>query len=290
MTGAGVQMRKGMYMVLANTHANNYHIINDFLLQAFRAWVKTRINGLLIPVGCVDSWRGRLPPQAMMIDNLNLTVVYPLENETSVDAPMCFDRLIIQQFEEVPYHIRKGRFSRSWPREIFVDFRDSAHDYVRKLLQSEEVERGAPRNMTDVAKTVGVRNVVQTSSNDNSKPVLSWMSRLAGDLCLGRCITNEKDAVAQLSKYFHVKVLDSSAGLTTEQALACIMHTDVLVGLHGAGLAYAAFLPDRAMLVELRRNVHQHGLVHECSLLCHFATEVVSDWGKTMYSLYLQAP
>ena len=176
MTGDGVHMRKGTYMVQSNTHANNYHVMNDFLLPAFRALLKTRINGLLIPAGCVDCWRGRLPLQSIMLHNFNLMVVYPLENATSVDAPMCFDRLIIQQSEQGPYHIRKGRFSRYWPREIFIGFRDSAHDYVRKLLQSEEVEQGAPRNKTDVAKTVGVRNVVQTSSNDKSKPVLSWMS------------------------------------------------------------------------------------------------------------------
>jgi hypothetical protein len=79
------------------------------------------------------------------------------------------------------------------------------------------------------------------------------MSRSAKDgSCVGRCITNEQDAVAQLSKYFRVNVLNFSAGLTTEQAMAHIMETDVLIGLHGAGLAYSAFLPDRAMVVELR--------------------------------------
>ena len=82
---------------------------------------------------------------------------------------------------------------------------------------------------------------------------------------MGRCITNEKDAVAQLSKYFHVKLLDFSAGLTTEQAIACIMHTDVLVGLHGAGLAYTAFLPDRAMLVELRSNYSNRMFINMAS-------------------------
>ena len=126
----------------------------------------------------------------------------------------------------------------------------------------EEVQPDASGNNTDVAITVGIQSstrnetpghsidVAQTSHNQISKPVLSWMSRST----LHRRITNEQEIVAQRSKYFHVNMLDFNAGLTTEQALAYVMNTDVLIGLHGAGLAYTAFLPDRAMLVELRSN------------------------------------
>ena len=260
---AGVQKRKGTYMLLANTHANNYHIICDLLLPAFRARLTTRINGLLIPEGCVDCWRGRLPLQSLGLDMMNLEVVYPLENATSMAVPMCFDRLIIQRFEEKAYYIRKGRFSKFWPREIFVGFRDSARDYFQTLLQEvENVQPDASGTNTEVAITVGIQistrnkttgnsiGVAQTSHNQSSKPVLSWMSRST----LHRRITNEREIVAQLSKYFHVNMLDFDAGLTTEQAMAYVMNTDVLIGLHGAGLAYTAFLPDRAMLVELRSN------------------------------------
>ena len=256
---AGVQKRNGTYMLLGNTLANNYHIICDLLLPAFRARHKTRINGLLIPEGCVDCWHGRLPLQSLGLDMMNLAVVYPLENATSMAVPMCFDRLIIQRFEEKAYYIRKGRFSKFWPREIFVGFRD----YFRKLLQEvESVQPDASGNDDEVAISVGIQistrnkttgnniGVAQTSHNQSSKPVLSWMSRST----LHRRITNEQEIVAQLSKYFHVNMLDFDAGLTTEQAMAYVMNTDVLIGLHGAGLAYTAFVPDRAMLVELRSN------------------------------------
>lgn len=155
--GAGVQTRKGSYMLLTNTHANNYHIINDFLLPAFRARLKLRINGLLVPAGCEDCWRGSLPLQSMGIDMLNLSVVYPLENATSMDAPMCFDRLIVQQFKEHPYYRKKERFSRWWPRQIFINFRDSAHDYFRKLVRFDLFEHEVLGNNSEVAKTVGIQ-------------------------------------------------------------------------------------------------------------------------------------
>jgi hypothetical protein len=110
-SGPGVQTRRGTYMLLSNTHANNYHIINDFSLLAFRALFKIGINGLLVPEGCVDCWSGRLPVLSMGLDMMNLSAVYPLENATSLDAPMCFDRLIIHRFESTAYYMRKGRFS-----------------------------------------------------------------------------------------------------------------------------------------------------------------------------------
>ena len=266
-TGAFARRRKGAYMLQANTHAyNNFHIIDDLLLLAFRAWRKAGTTGLLIPEGCAECWRLRLPLQSMLLDMMNLSVVYPLESAITNDAPMCFDRLIFQHFEEQPYYTRKGRFSRFWPRALFADFRDSAHAYFRRLLEDEALRAG------DASEENGSNNFAPAMGNQGSprkdppgsstgeapvsnrtNPVLSWMSRSAKNgSCAGRCVTNEKDAVAQLSKYFHVNVLDFSAGLTTEQAMAYIMETDVLIGLHGAGLAYIAFLPDRAMVVELR--------------------------------------
>ena len=263
------QRRNGTFMLQANTHAyNNFHIISDFVLPAFRARRKAGVTGLLIPEGCAHCWSIRLPLQTMLLDMMHLTVVYPLENALSKDAPMCFDRLIIQRFKQEPYYARKGRFSRFWPRAIFADFRDSARDYFRRVVKDEEVERDAAENDTDVNEDSGSQNstgqevlrVLGSSSDvarpsNRSKPVLSWMTRSVRESCTGRCITNEKEAVAQLSKYFHVNLLDFSAGLTTEQAMAYIMNTDVLIGLHGAGLAYIAFLPDGAMVVELR-SIH----------------------------------
>ena len=68
---------------------------------------------------------------------------------------------------------------------------------------------------------------------------------------MGYCIgADEHDAAAQLSKYFQVGMLDFCSGLTTAQVQEAMAHTsmitDIMVGLHGAGLANIAFLPDRS--------------------------------------------
>jgi len=238
--------RAGTYMLMANTHANNYHIINDILLPTFRAFQKTFITGLLVPEGCVECWNQRLSIQKMGFDMMNLTVVYPMEHYITNTTPMCFDRLIIQRFSEMPYYWRIGRFSQVWPHSLFLDFRESVHEYIRTLRKSDiDIGRSQSEpNTTNLA--------IQNDTTSERRPLLSWMSRKPSDKCDGRCITNKEAAVEQLSKYFEVKMLDFSTGLTNEQALSYIMKTDVLVGLHGAGLAYIAFLPDQAMVVELR--------------------------------------
>ena len=190
-TGAFAQRKKGTYMLQSNTHANNFHIINDLSLPAFRSWHQLGITGLLIPEGCVDCWKGRLPLQSMLLDMMNLTVVYPLENATSMAVPMCFDRLILQRFTEQPYYTRKGRFSRFWPRALFAGFCAHTHGYFRRALELEyeEVKRDASENSTDLNEARGNKTLMRqellpvpgssidvAQTSNLSKPVLSWMS------------------------------------------------------------------------------------------------------------------
>jgi Glycosyltransferase 61 len=264
-TNGTIRWTNGTYMVIANTHANNFHILNDLLLPVFRLSQKTEVTGLLIPEGCVDCWQRRLPIQDIGLNMMNLTVIYPMEDLISNATPeMCFDRLIMQQSsrtEEYPYFMRNGRFSEYWPPNLFTGFRDSMHHYVQSFEQSSEME---DRNNTiDITEektddlnrkqtTSGVNLDANEANRTLTKPVMSWMWRGQPNNCLGRCITNELDVISYFSKYFHVNILDFSRNLSTVQALDYIHQTDVLIGLHGAGLAYTAFLRDHAMLVELR--------------------------------------
>jgi Glycosyltransferase 61 len=257
---SALQIQKGTYMIIFNTHANNYHVINDLLLPVFRLYQKTDLTGLLIPEGCVDCWAKRLPIQSLGMDMMNLTVLYPMEELVSnTTSPMCFDRLMIQKFDQNPYHMRQGRFSYFWQPEVFFGFRDIMHAFVRKMVQFEEIseynKKNGSNHLTETDITIqeegsNLKRIV--ISGNSTKPVLSWMSRSSNENCENRCIVNERDAIAELSKKFHVNFLDFSTGLTTMQAMQYIQKTDVLVGLHGAGLAYTAFLPDGALLVELQ--------------------------------------
>ena len=242
------QTKLGTHMLMSHHAAhNNFHLHNNFLVPLYRAFLSTPINGLVTVEGCVQCWRNRLPMMKQVMDMMNLTLVYQLEKAASRETPMCFHRLLVSRIKnDLPYYIHDGRFSKYWPRELFLGYRDSVHEYYRTLsLSPVTSESGAEKRTNDGSETF-------ETPHDNTMPVLSWMSRSSESRCRRRCIKNEQDAVAELSKYFHVNLVDFGAGVTTEQAVAFIKDTDVLIGLHGAGLGYTALLPDRAMVIELK--------------------------------------
>ena len=243
-TAAEKTTKLGTHMVTSHHAAhNNFHLHNNFLLPVYRAFVKCRINGVLLVEGCLNCWRKRLPIMHQVLDMMNLTVIYPLER--AAQTPMCFQRLILPRTDhKAPYYSHDGRFSKFWPRELFRDYRDRLNDYYRTLPIHSVASGGGGVEKPPVSDGPAIE-----ASNER-KPVLSWMSR--SSICNRRCITNEKEAVMEFSKYFHVNLMDFGIGLTTEQAVLYIMETDVLIGLHGAGLGFISLLPDRAMVVELK--------------------------------------
>ena len=234
----------GTHMVISHHAAhNNFHLHNNFLLPVYRAFIKSRINGVLLVEGCLNCWRRRLPMMHQVLDMMNLTLIYPLEQ--AAQTPMCFQRLILPRTAHPsPYYSHDDRFSKFWPRELFRDYRDRLNAYYRTLSIHPVASGG------DEVEKPRVNDGPGIETSNERKPVLSWMSR--SSTCHGRCITNEKEAVEEFSKYFHVNLLDFGTGLTTEQAVSYIMETDVLIGLHGAGLGFTSLLPDRAMVVELK--------------------------------------
>lgn len=254
LTAVDNQTKLGTHMLMSHHAAhNNFHLHNNFLVPLYRASLSTPINGLLAVEGCVQCWRDRLPMMKQVMDMMNLTLVYPLEKAASRETPMCFHRLLVSRIRnDLPYYTHVGRFSKHWPRELFLGYRDSMHAHYRTLsLSPATSESGAEKRTNDGSETIDI-------SHDNTMPVLSWMSRSSGSRCRLRCIKNEQDAVVELSKYFHVRLVDFGAGVTTEQAVAIIKDTDVLIGLHGAGLGYTALLPDRAMVIELKSKFGKH--------------------------------
>ena len=232
----------GTHMLMSH-HAtqNNFHLHNNFLIPVYRAFLKTRVNGLLLVEGCVDCWTRRLPMMQHVLDMMNINIVYPLEQAVSQETPMCFQRLVIPRACGNPFYTHYGRFSKYWPPELFRGYRDSVHEHFRTLSIAPRTENRAEKRATFWTRR---------HTSHEKKPVLSFLSRSSN--CSSRCITNEQEAMVEFSKYFHVNLLDFSTGLTTEQAMSYIMETDVLIELHGAGLGYTSLLPDRAMVVELR--------------------------------------
>ncbi|KAF3924866.1 hypothetical protein ABW21_db0204986 [Orbilia brochopaga] len=68
-----------------------------------------------------------------------------------------------------------------------------------------------------------------------------------------RKLTNSRELIHALKSEFpsvHVKVVDM-APLTLREQLDIIVHTDVLVGVHGAGHTHGLFLPPQSSVVEI---------------------------------------
>ena len=245
---------RGTYMLTSHhTPENNFHLHNDFLLPVFHAHRTMNLNGLLLLQGCVSCWENRLPMMSRVLNMMGLTVGYPME-AVLTGAVMCMDRLVIATQQEKPFYSHEGRFSPFWQRELFVDYRDQVHAHFRKLLSLQRMmqQQQQPADNSTTSST-NWTDILPPTGN-NTKPVLSWISRGSASQCFERCITNEDELVAELSKYFHVNMLPFQAGLTVEQSMAYIMVTNVLVGLHGAGLGYISLLPDQAIVVELKGN------------------------------------
>lgn len=252
MTSFRLHRREGAHLLIGpHTPENNFHLLNDLLYPVYRAFFKTEINGVVFFRGCEICWENRLPAMSLVFNMMNLSVTYPLETVVSVDTPICVDRLIIRDYFEHTFYSREGRFSSYWPQEIFEGYRDSSQEYFQSLLSLRD-PMGQTETTTRSPEEEANENSDSEISRNAGKPVLTWVPRSSSTECTYRCITNGHELVEELSKYFRIRLLEFNANFTTAHAVVLMRDTDVLAGLHGAGLGYAAYLPDRAMLIELK--------------------------------------
>jgi hypothetical protein len=90
-TAVDNKTKLGTHMLTSHhaTH-NNFHLHNNFLMPVYRAFLKTRVNGLLLVEGCVDCWTRRLPmmQHVLPVDMMNINIVYPLGKRVSQETPM----------------------------------------------------------------------------------------------------------------------------------------------------------------------------------------------------------
>lgn len=227
-----------------HTPDNNFHLHNNFLLPVFRAYSFLNLTRLLLLRGCTKCWQKRAPIMQHILNMMNLTdVVYPIQDvllNSAGDRQHCYEWLVIEKQGKglsFPYYNHAGRFSPRWPQRLFFSYRDHVHAYEKSL------------NKIAVEETNDV--------NKSRKPVLTWVSRGSPN---PRQIMNEPEVIEELSKYFRTHVIDFSPrrNTTVLQSMEYTAETNVLIGLHGAGLAYAALLPNSSMLVELRGNYGKH--------------------------------
>jgi hypothetical protein len=226
----------GTYLLTSHHTPNNqFHLHNDFLLPVYRIHRMANINGVLLFQGCTACWENRLNITNHIIEGaMQLNILYSLEQATTNSHGICVDRLIISRTYEFPYYNHKGRFSSLWPPDLFSDYRNLVHEHFRSQ-----------------ASNYGSREIEPIAKN-NTKPILTWISRGTGDSCIKRCIKNEREVYHQLSRLFQVRMLRFDKHVPEGPRMISIMESDILMGLHGAGLAYTSLLKKGAIIVEIK--------------------------------------
>lgn len=119
----------------------------------------------------------------------------------------------------------------------------------------------------------------------NSPVVLTYINRTGSR----RLVRGDEYFNHVASTYPHVKVQSiDMAGLPLQEQLEIVQGTDVLVGVHGAGLTHGMFLPPNSVMVELLPfGVNHKGFRNMASLMDHeyfslhaSAAMAVNDWHR----------
>lgn len=116
-------------------------------------------------------------------------------------------------------------------------------------------------------RVLGFHNLEPHKAQKNSQVVVTYINRTGSR----RLVHGEEYFNRVASKYPHVKVQSvDMAGLSLQKQLELIQGTDVLVGVHGAGLTHGMFLPPSSAMVELLPHKLDHkGFRNMASLMDH---------------------
>jgi hypothetical protein len=236
----------GTYFLTSHhTPNNNFHLHNNLLLPVFRIHRKAKINGILLFQGCTACWENRMEIMSHILEGaMKLNVLYSLEQATTTSRGICVDRLILSPTDDFPFYQHQGRFSLSWPPDIFSEYRDLVQGYFRSHASNWSFV-----NTTTAGKA---SSAGQSITMNNTKPILSWISRGTGESCVNRCIKNEREVQRELSRLFQVHMLHFEGHSPEGPIMTSIIESDILIGLHGAGLAYTSLLKKGAIVVELK--------------------------------------
>mmetsp|Transcript_20377 Transcript_20377/g.61895 ORF Transcript_20377/g.61895 Transcript_20377/m.61895 type:complete len:477 (-) Transcript_20377:1118-2548(-) len=213
---------------------NNFHMHNDFLLPTLFDALR---NGAGPEMPKEEKrlflWRGwlrRVHNYGMLFkvpEELFKAVEYPLEDEFNNDKALCFRRFIWGQgMEPQPFYTHEGRFG--------------PHDRWR----------GAMHELRDWIFT-GYGLPASVPVNNTEAPKVTWVARRPGH---ERSIKRLEDLVAKLeAKGMDVEVVKvfERSRESAKKLLARLRETNILIGMHGAGLAHSVYLPSGSIFVEV---------------------------------------
>ncbi|KAJ5376135.1 hypothetical protein N7509_013021 [Penicillium cosmopolitanum] len=127
---------------------------------------------------------------------------------------------------------------------------------------------------TFVNRVLAFYSLQKTKHRQSDKLTLTFIDGVGGQ----RLVDQEK-YLKELQNYFplvNIQLIDFAA-ISFREQLKIIQQTDVLAGVHGAGLAHGTFLPPGSVMVEILPNTPNHkGFRNMASLMGHsyFSTGV----------------
>lgn len=188
------------------------------------------------------------PALFYVLHRLFANVTWPVDHVWEAGHALCFRRLVWSQ-------------QLTTARMPYMDYNQSEHLYHRY---------GLAQIMRDRIRAAASLHVLAapplTPAANMRIPSLTWVSRQAtcsSGNSMGRCVRNLAEALQVLrgaSLYGTVRALDDFKkydeqrlrDLQLRHLLELLQQTDVLVGLHGAGLTHIVYLSARSAVVEMK--------------------------------------
>ena len=251
---------------------NNFHLHNDFIIPALYKLLKsgTKVlpkehpRTLLITHGNRQRYERRVVAFDVVLqlfDNVRYSLEQILQ-EPSSGGIMCFERVIMGGRSQLPYYSHVGRFG------------------------ADERWKGVLPAIRDWVNTVhGIKNSVTRMATNRTKPKLTVVDRPCNEWST-RCLRNTPDLIRYLSQRFDVSLLSFPPEQRRSEQLMHMLEqmasTDILLGMHGAGLAHAVYLQPGTLLVEIKDRVFR-----EKKLFLNMAS--LQDVGYYMYDAFQSA-
>ena len=240
--------------ILAEPHIpdNMFHLYNDLILPiVLKLFQTTDYTGaprpqrnefkspwrLYLTHGNNERYRNR----AIAFDVLYKMfdeVLYSMETHLpDTSTFLCFERILWGGRRTMPYYTHPGRFGE--------------HDKWKGVV---------PAFRDWIFELYGIRTTPRTIQEEE-RPKLTYIDRPC-TYNKDRCLVDPDTFVDTLRQAFDVQTLRFDAQQPRDEqirhTLALLANTDILFGMHGAGLAHMCYLPAHAMAVEMKSGMNRN--------------------------------